>query len=101
MLIPLLDSNDRIYATIVVDNGEDIDGFVIPNLRILRQLGPDVPILITTGSNSPEKEKLLRKYGIFYYHVKCVGMDDLRDAVLTAVEKAIECDKFFPFVSGS
>ncbi len=95
-VVPLLDSRDRIYAIVLVDDlaSEDSLG---ENLKILKQLAPEVPVIITTPLNDPEKEREAREAGIFYYHCESAGMDELKTAVLCAVESALEKGLFMPF----
>ncbi len=96
-ILPLLDSNDRIYSMVLVDDFP-LEGSLLENLKILKHLGPKVPIVITTSENDSEKEKQIRKSGIFYYHLKNEGTDDLKDAVSCALKEAVEDELFMPFV---
>ena len=95
-VVPLLDSRDRIYATVLVDDlaSEDSLG---ENLKIFKQLAPEVPVIITTPLNDAEKERKARDAGIFYYHCESAGMDELKTAVSCAVEYAVEKELFMPF----
>ena len=95
-VVPLLDSRDRNYAIVLVDDlaSEDSLG---ENLKILKQLAPEVPVIITTPFNHAEKERKAREAGIFYYHCESAGMDELKTAVLCAVESSVEKGLFMPF----
>jgi DNA-binding NtrC family response regulator len=95
-IIPLLDSKDRIYAIVLVDDPPSKDS-LMENLKILKRLGPEVPVIVTTTLNDAEKEKEAREAGIFYYHCESAGMDELKTAVSCAVEYAIEKVLFMPF----
>jgi len=95
-VVPLLDSKDRIYAIVLVDDPPSRDS-LSENLKTLKQLDPEVPIVVTTALNDSEKEKKAREAGIFYYHVKSAGMDELKTAVSCAVEYAIDKGLFMPF----
>lgn len=95
-VVPLLDSKDRIYAVILVDDLASEDS-LDENLKILKQLAPEVPIIIVTPLNDAEKERKTREAGIFYYHCESAGMDELKTAVSCAVEYAVEKELFMPF----
>ena len=95
-VVPLLDSRDRIYAIVLVDDLASEDS-LSENLKILKQLGPEVPVIITTALNDAEKERKAREAGIFYYHCESAGMDELKTAVSCAVEYAVEKELFMPF----
>jgi len=95
-IMPLLDSKDRIYAIVLVDDPPSKDS-LSENLKILKQLGPEVPIVVTTTLNDAEKEKEAREAGIFYYHVKSAGMDELKTALSCAMEYAMDKGLFVPF----
>ncbi len=95
-VVPLLDSKDRIYAIVLVDDPPSKDS-LSENLKILKQLGPEVPIVVTTTLNDAEKEKEAREAGIFYYHCKSAGVDELKTAVSCAVQYAIGKEIFVPF----
>jgi len=95
-VVPLLDSRDRIYAIVLVDDLASEDS-LSENLKILKQLGPEVPVIIATALNDAEKERKAREAGIFYYHCESAGMDELKTAVSCAVEYAVEKGLFMPF----
>ena len=95
-VVPLLDSRDRIYAIVLVDDLASEDS-LSENLKILKQLGPEVPVIIATPLNDAEKERKAREAGIFYYHCESAGMDELKTAVSCAVEYAVEKGLFMPF----
>jgi DNA-binding NtrC family response regulator len=95
-IIPLLDSKDRIYAIVLVDDPPSKDS-LSENLKILKRLGPEVPVIVTTTLNDAEKERKTREAGIFYYHCESAGMDELKTAVSCAVEYAVEKELFMPF----
>ena len=97
VVVPLLDSKDRIYTIILVDDNP-VEGFLSANLKIMRQLGPDVPIVVTTNSNDPAKEKAIRESGAFYYHMKSAGLDELKTAIKCGLDAAVKADHFMPFV---
>lgn len=94
-LFPLIESKDRIYTIVLVDQGRSLVD-LIEDIRILKQLGPEVPIIVSTAENSPQKEKEVRKAGISFYHLKADGMEELIKAVLSAVEHAVRKGNFIP-----
>ena len=87
-ILPLIESRDRIYTIVLVDQGLSLDD-VTEDIRILKQLGPGVPIVVSMAENSPQKEKEVRKAGIAFYHVKGNGMEELIKAVVSVMEHAI------------
>jgi len=97
VVVPLIDSKDRIYTIVIVDDNPDA-GFLDANLKILKQLGPDVPIIVTTSNNEPAKEKKIRESSVFYYHMESAGEDELIDAIKCALNAALEQDHFMPFL---
>ncbi len=97
VVVPLIDSKDRIYTIIIVDDNPEA-GFLGANLKILKRLGPDVPIIVTTSNNEPAKEKTIRESGAFFYHMESAGDDELIDAVKCALDAALEQDHFMPFL---
>lgn len=68
------------------------DGFLCENIAIVKKLFGNVPIVVIIEKNDPEKEKRIRKEGIFYYHVKAFGMNDLKAAISCAIQFAIQSD---------
>lgn len=68
------------------------DGFLCVDIAIVKRLFGNVPIVVVTEKNDPEKEKRIRKEGIFYYHVKAFGMNDLKAAISCAIQFAIQSD---------
>ncbi|MFZ5451334.1 MAG: response regulator [Thermodesulfobacteriota bacterium] len=47
-----------------------------------------LPIIITADENNPEQESRIRREGIFYYHVKSFGMDELILAISNAMVRS-------------
>ena len=94
-ILPLIESRDRIYTIVLVDQGLSL-GDLIEDIRILKQLGPGVPIVVSTAENSPQKEKEVRKAGISFYHLKADGVEELIKAVVSAMEHAVIKGNFIP-----
>ncbi len=57
-------------------------------IPIIRGIAPGLPIIVTTDENSPELESRVRHYGVFYYHIKSFGFEELKLAVQNAVKKS-------------
>lgn len=54
-------------------------------ISIIKGLCQKLPIIVTAAENNPEQESLVRQKGIFYYHVKSFGMDELILAITNAM----------------
>lgn len=87
--VPLLDSLDRIRALLFVDNDMWAAESYYANLRLLKVISRDLPLIFTTAKNSAEKEKLVRDLGVFYYHTTDEALNDLLTALECAVEKSV------------
>ena len=97
VIVPLIDSKDRIYTIVLVDDNPDA-GFLDANLKILKRLGRNVPIIVSTDNNEAAKEKTIRESSVFYYHMESAGEDELIDAIKCALNAALEQDHFMPFL---
>lgn len=49
-----------------------------------------LPIIITADENNPEQESLIRRKGIFYYHVNSFGLDELILAISNAMVRSAQ-----------
>lgn len=94
-ILTLLDSNDQIYTIVFVDEGQSTEA-VTESIKILKQVGPGVPIIVTASKNDPRKEKSVRERGVFFYHVRGEGMEDLVTAATCAMNDAIRKGRFVP-----
>lgn len=54
-------------------------------ISIIKSMNRELPIIVTTDENNPELESRVRQMGIFYYHVKSFGMDELMLAISNAM----------------
>ncbi len=54
-------------------------------ISIIKNMYRELPIIVTTDENNPELESRVRQMGIFYYHVKSFGMDELMLAIANAM----------------
>ncbi|MEJ2364197.1 MAG: response regulator [Deltaproteobacteria bacterium] len=57
-------------------------------ISIIKSMQNKLPIIITTEENNPELESSVRQMGIFYYHVKSFGMDELMLAISNAMARS-------------
>jgi DNA-binding NarL/FixJ family response regulator len=57
-------------------------------ISIIKGLDRKLPIIITAEENNPEQESRVRQKGIFYYHVKSFGMDELMLAISNAMMRS-------------
>lgn len=57
-------------------------------ISIIKGLDRKLPIIITADENNPEQESRIRQKGIFYYHVKSFGMDELILAISNAMMRS-------------
>ena len=57
-------------------------------IPVIKGMAPNLPIIMTAAENSPELESQVRHEGIFYYHVKAFGFEELKLAVENAVKKS-------------
>lgn len=58
-------------------------------ISIIKGLYRNIPIIVTTDENNPKRESHIRQKGIFYYHVKSFGMDELMLAVTNAMARSL------------
>jgi len=57
-------------------------------ISIIKGLCHKLPIIVTAEENNPELEGRIRQRGIFYYHVKSFGPDELMLAISNAMERS-------------
>lgn len=58
-------------------------------ISIIKGLNRHLPIIVTTEENNPALESSVRKRGIFYYHVKSFGMEELMLAIMNAMARSL------------
>jgi DNA-binding NtrC family response regulator len=63
--------------------GEDCS--LIPIIKGIQQ---SLPIIVCADINSPELERCARQKGIFFYHIKSFGNQDLEMAIQSALQKS-------------
>lgn len=54
-------------------------------ISIIKSMYRDLPVIVTTDENNLELESRVRQMGIFYYHVKSFGPDELMLAIASAM----------------
>uniref|UniRef100_A0A7V4G6R5 Response regulator n=1 Tax=Desulfobacca acetoxidans TaxID=60893 RepID=A0A7V4G6R5_9BACT len=57
-------------------------------IAIIKGLSHKLPIIITAEENNPQLESRIRQQGIFYYHVRSFGPEDLMLAITNAMERS-------------
>ena len=57
-------------------------------IAIIKGLCHHLPIIVAAKENNPELESRIRQQGIFYYHVKSFGPDELMLAISNAMERS-------------
>ena len=57
-------------------------------ISIIKGLYRNLPVIVTADENNPEQESRIRQKGIFYYHVKSFGMDELMLAISNALMRS-------------
>ncbi len=64
------------------------EGLGYEAISIIKGLHKKLPIIVTADENNPELESCIRQKGIFYYHVKSFGMDELMLAISNALVRS-------------
>ncbi|EFK07872.1 conserved hypothetical protein [delta proteobacterium NaphS2] len=54
-------------------------------ISVIKGMEKNLPIIVCAEKNTPELESEIRKYQIFYYHIKSFGIEDLVMAIANAV----------------
>ena len=99
VILPLMESNDRVYTIILVDDDPN-DESLNANLGMIRQWSEEVPIIISISANNPALEKSIRQKGIFYYHTEQEKPEALHEAVKCALDKAVRDNTFLKYPGG-
>jgi DNA-binding NtrC family response regulator len=64
------------------------DTLGVEAIPIIKGICQKLPIIITAEENNPEQESRVRQKGIFYYHVKSFGLDELMLAISNAMRRS-------------
>jgi DNA-binding NtrC family response regulator len=54
-------------------------------IAVIKSMDSNLPIIVITDENNPQLESRVRQMGIFYYHVKSFGTDELMLAITNAM----------------
>ena len=54
-------------------------------ISVIKGMEKDLPVIVCSEKNTPELETKIRQQGIFYYHLRSFGFQDLEMAVSNAV----------------
>jgi DNA-binding NtrC family response regulator len=57
-------------------------------ISIIKGMGENLPIIVCAETNTPEFESRIRQKGIFFYHLKSFGIQDLELAIGNALAKS-------------
>ena len=78
--------NNRIDA-LILDAGllEEEWGFI----AVIKGMEHELPVIVCAEENTPILESRIRQQGIFYYHIKSFGVEDLEMAIANAVNGLI------------
>lgn len=64
------------------------DALGVEAIPIIKGLCQKLAIIITADENNPDQESRVRQKGIFYYHVKSFGVDELMLAINNAMARS-------------
>jgi DNA-binding NtrC family response regulator len=64
------------------------DALGVEAIPIIKGLCHKLAIIVTADENNPDQESRVRQKGIFYYHVKSFGVDELMLAISNAMERS-------------
>jgi DNA-binding NtrC family response regulator len=78
--------NEKINVLVMDVDLPDAMGYEA--ISIIKGLHRKLPIIITASENNPEQESRIRQKGIFYYHVKSFGVDELILAISNAMGRS-------------
>lgn len=54
-------------------------------IAVIKNMEKDLPVIVCAGENTPDLESKIRQQGIFYYHIKSFGVQDLEMAISNAI----------------
>ena len=78
-------SNNRIDALITDIYMENMDGREL--VEMMKRLSPDVPVIVMTGDQRVELERVMRELGVFAFFSKPIEVEILKRTLNAAVEK--------------
>lgn len=59
-------------------------------IALMNTIGNNPPVIMTAAKNSLELETKVRQQDVYYYHLRCFGLDELKSAVGSVFEKLQE-----------
>ena len=59
-------------------------------ISVIKHMEKALPVIVCAETNTPELESRIRQQGIFYYHIKSFGLQDLEMAVSNAINGLTE-----------
>ena len=72
------------FETLILDaHLEGINGVQV--LSMVKNLDPDLPVIVITGDSSIDLERKIRSLGVFYYLIKPFKMEELREVISSAI----------------
>lgn len=74
--------NQRVDA-LVLDSSLLVEDFGF--ISVIKGIERDLPVIVCSEENTPELESKIRQQGIFYYHLRSFGLQDLKMAISNAV----------------
>lgn len=54
-------------------------------ISVIKGMERNLPVIVCADVNTAEQESKIRKQGIFYYHIRSFGIEDLEMAISNAV----------------
>jgi DNA-binding NtrC family response regulator len=57
-------------------------------ISVIKGIEEDLNIIVCSETNTPEFESKVRKQRIFFYHIRSFGTQDLKMAILNAINKS-------------
>lgn len=82
--------------TILCLQGQRFDALILDSslleqdcgfISIIKGIEEDLPIIICADVNTPQLESDIRQQGIFYYHIKPFGIQELEMAISNAIKR--------------
>ncbi len=74
-------------VNVLVMDARLAEGMGYEAISIIKGLCRNLLIIMATDENNPEQEGKIRQKGIFYYHVKSFGMEELMLAISNALKR--------------
>ena len=75
--------NERVSVVVLDSSLEDPADY--ESISLIKGLKRRLPIIVTADENNAEMESRIRRKGIFYYHLKSFGTDELVLAISSAI----------------